>query len=327
MIKVSVIVPIYNAGVYLNDCLLALQNQTLQEAEFILVLDCPTDGSDSVARQFAEKDKRFIVMENKENLHIGQSRNYGLQHAHGEYVAFCDHDDCMLPDMYEKMYNEALLQQADILLSTPAIEEDDVITTWEDIRPQAGTNYRDYMLRDLLSFGGAAQGISHFSYIHPNLYKRQLITDYALTFVDTKVINPEDVLFNIETAWYAKRIFYTPHPYYHHRMLESSTGHQTAYINWEKRFRATEYVYDFLQKQNAYAAYKEDFYLMAQKKLSDGLISILCNHLGFWAFVSAYRQARRLSFTKEAFAHYRDDIPRPYAKKMFRALLAFLLAH
>ena len=182
-------------------------------------------------------------------------------------------------------------------------------------------------MRDLLSFGGSALGISHFSYIHPNLYKRQLITDKALTFVDTKVINPEDVLFNIETVWYAKSIFYTPHPYYHHRMIESSAGHQTAYINWEKRFKATEYVYNFLQKQNAYAAYKEDFYLMAQKKLSDGLISILCNHLGFKTFVSAYKQARRLPFTQEVFAHYRDDIQRPYAKKQFRALLAFLLAH
>ena len=66
---------------------------------------------------------------------------------------------------------------------------------------------------------------------------------------------------------------------------------------------------------------------MAQKKLSDGLISILCNHLGFRTFVYAYKQARRLPFTKETFAHYRDDIQRPYAKKLFRALLAFLLAH
>ena len=57
--KVSIIVPIYNAGEYLTSCLDSLINQTLKEIEIICVLDCPTDGSDKIVKEFAEKDERI----------------------------------------------------------------------------------------------------------------------------------------------------------------------------------------------------------------------------------------------------------------------------
>ena len=86
IIKVSVIVPVYNAGVHLKKCLGSLSSQTLKEMEIILVLDCPTDGSDKVAEEFAQRDSRFRILRNSENLHIGNSRNEGLKVAKGETV-------------------------------------------------------------------------------------------------------------------------------------------------------------------------------------------------------------------------------------------------
>lgn len=62
--KVSVIVPVYNAGAYLVTCLDSLINQTLHEIEIILVLDCPTDGSAEIALSYASKDSRIRI-----NLH------------------------------------------------------------------------------------------------------------------------------------------------------------------------------------------------------------------------------------------------------------------
>ena len=75
--KVSIIVPIYNAGGFLSRCLDSLINQTLREIEIILVLDVPTDGSDKVAEMYAEQESRIKLVYNKSNLHIGFSRNEG----------------------------------------------------------------------------------------------------------------------------------------------------------------------------------------------------------------------------------------------------------
>ena len=77
--KVSIIVPIYNAGKFLEKCLDTLVNQTLKDIEIILVLDCPTDGSDRIAREYAEKDPRIRLIVNEQNLNIGLSRNEGLK--------------------------------------------------------------------------------------------------------------------------------------------------------------------------------------------------------------------------------------------------------
>ena len=103
LIKVSVIVPIYNAGENLVRCLDTIVNQTLKDIEIILVLDCPTDGSDVIAKNFAQQDSRIIILENTTNLHIGESRNRGIEIAKGEYLHFSDHDDYRELDMLEKI--------------------------------------------------------------------------------------------------------------------------------------------------------------------------------------------------------------------------------
>ena len=69
--KVSIIVPIYNAGKFLEKCLDTLVNQTLKDIEIIMVLDCPTDGSDRIAREYAEKAPRIRLKINEQNLNIG----------------------------------------------------------------------------------------------------------------------------------------------------------------------------------------------------------------------------------------------------------------
>lgn len=116
--KVSIIVPIYNAGKFLEKCLDTLIYQTLKDIEIILVLDCPTDGSDRIAREYAEKDPRIKLIFNKHNLNTGLSRNEGLKIAQGEYIGFSDHDDWRELDMYENLYRKAQKDKADVAISS-----------------------------------------------------------------------------------------------------------------------------------------------------------------------------------------------------------------
>ncbi len=326
MIKVSIIVPIYNAGAYLKDCLDALHAQTMQDAEFILVLDCPTDGSDDVAKQYAQNDSRFVIVKNDTNLHIGKSRNKGIDIAKGEYIAFCDHDDVMVPDMYEKLYHIAQKNNADCVISIPTIEENTIKTYWSIQTLDKTKNKKQIILKDLLSYGGTDQAISKYCYIHNVIYRTKVIKEHTIRFVDTHIITNEDVIFNIEFILRAHTIITFNESLYTHRLIQTSTGHQQTYLDWKKRFQEVEYVYQLLVNTKVYEMYKEDFYLMAQKKFLDGIIAILLHKEGLTTLSNAYRYIKSTPYGKLAFKNYRDNIQRPLLKKSGRKLIAAILA-
>ena len=106
MIKVSVIVPVFNTEKYKEKCLNSLINQTLQDIEIICVNDGSTDKSADIIKKFANKDSRFKLI-NQENKKQGAARNTGMKIAKGEYIGFVDSDDWVDLEYYEKLYNAA----------------------------------------------------------------------------------------------------------------------------------------------------------------------------------------------------------------------------
>ena len=98
--KVSVIMPVYNAGAYLRAAVDSVLAQTFKDFELILVDDGATDGSGAICDEYANSDSRVIVRHGR-NGGICASRNVGMDMARGEWIAFCDHDDFMEPTMLE----------------------------------------------------------------------------------------------------------------------------------------------------------------------------------------------------------------------------------
>lgn len=114
MIKVSVIVPVYNVENYLEKCLNSLMNQTLEDIEIIIVNDGSTDESQQIIDEYVKKSckvRAFI----KENGGLSDARNFGLGYAVGEYIGYVDSDDFVEYDMYELLYNRAKLEGSDIV--------------------------------------------------------------------------------------------------------------------------------------------------------------------------------------------------------------------
>lgn len=114
-LKVSVIIPVYNAVEHLKECLDSVVRQTLKEIEIICVDDGSTDGSAVILADHVNKDGRFIVL-TQQNRGAGVARNAGLEVARGDYVIFLDADDFFAPDMLEKMHARAVASEADIVL-------------------------------------------------------------------------------------------------------------------------------------------------------------------------------------------------------------------
>lgn len=113
-IKVSVIMPVYNSGEYLQTAVDSILSQSLKDIELILVDDGSTDGSSEKCDEYAKKDKRVVVIHQK-NGGICNARNAALKVARGEYIGFSDHDDEYVPGYLEHAYNAAIFNNADLV--------------------------------------------------------------------------------------------------------------------------------------------------------------------------------------------------------------------
>lgn len=112
-VKVSVVMPVYNAMPHLKDCLVSLRDQSLRDFEMILVDDGSTDGSLDVLRDFADSDPfDRVILLTQEHQGAGTARNLGLDHAQGEYVAFLDADDVFDKGMLGRAYGKAKADRA-----------------------------------------------------------------------------------------------------------------------------------------------------------------------------------------------------------------------
>lgn len=107
MQKVSVIIPIYNAEMYLRECFDSIIDQTLEDIEIICINDGSTDSSLDIVKEYAGKDGRIIIID-KQNEGVAIARNLGIDRATGEYVCFMDSDDYYPSnDILEELYNKA----------------------------------------------------------------------------------------------------------------------------------------------------------------------------------------------------------------------------
>ncbi len=114
MVKISVIVPVYNVGSYLTRCLDSLVKQTLKEIEIICINDGSSDNSLDILIEYSQKDSRIQII-NQSNKGVSEARNAGIKIAQGEYLAMVDPDDFIEKDMLEILYDKAIKSDADIV--------------------------------------------------------------------------------------------------------------------------------------------------------------------------------------------------------------------
>ncbi|MDD3876092.1 MAG: glycosyltransferase family 2 protein [Bacteroidales bacterium] len=99
---ISVLMPVYNAGIYLKDAIESILNQTFREFEFIIIDDGSTDGSLDIIKSYT--DKRIRLIENGENIRLIATLNKGIELSEGKYIARMDADDISLPDRLQKQF-------------------------------------------------------------------------------------------------------------------------------------------------------------------------------------------------------------------------------
>ena len=206
MVKVSIIVPVYNVYKYLDKCLKSLVNQTLKDIEIIVVNDGSPDNSqdiiDKYVKEYPDKIKSFV----KENGGQGSARNFGIKKASGEYIGYVDSDDFVREDMYQLLYNKAKSENLDICICANYIAyEDSSKLICED-------NY--YVINDNKEnafFGKLA--------VWNKIYKKSIVENLSFR----SMVWYEDVDFTVSALEKAKKIGYVDDALYYYLYREGST--------------------------------------------------------------------------------------------------------
>lgn len=117
--KISVIIPVFNASKYLDKCIDSLLSQTIDLIEIIFVDDCSTDNSLQILKkrvsEFSNKGYEIKIVEHKVNRGSASARNSGLERVTGKYIGWLDADDYIDPHMFEKLFDQVESENADII--------------------------------------------------------------------------------------------------------------------------------------------------------------------------------------------------------------------
>jgi len=152
MIKVSVVIPVYNVGEYIAKCLDSVLAQTLKEIEIICIDDASTDNSKEVVLNYIEKGKPIKLIEHEINKGVSPSRNDGIDAACSKYIAFIDADDYVSENYLEELYNSAIKYNADIVFTN------NIINVKEGKHHYPNFNRVDKWKKDI-----SLSGLSHFT--------------------------------------------------------------------------------------------------------------------------------------------------------------------
>jgi glycosyltransferase involved in cell wall biosynthesis len=245
MIKVSVIVPVYNMEKYLEKCMDSLLNQTLEEIEIIVIDDGSTDKSPEILERYKTLSDKIICVR-KENGGRSDARNDGLPYATGEYIGYLDSDDYVDSEMYEVMYNKASEQGSDIvecnLHHTYAGYEDTEIVA------------KYYTQEELLCNG---RGVAW-----NKIYKRDWLVEANVKF--PKGLIYEDMAFFWKLVPYIRKYDYVDIAPVHYVQRSSSINNASSERTMHV-FDILRDVTDFYKEHGFYEQYEKEFeYLYAR---------------------------------------------------------------
>ena len=225
MKKISVIIPVYNSEAYIGQCVQSLISQTYQNWEALLIDDGSTDHSLEICENLSRADGRFKVF-HQENKGVSAARNYGLDHAGEEYVAFLDSDDAIHPLLFEEMIRQ--------------IEEANVEMAFCDFIPLkdqqmdaalAGASPQDKRPRWQIGDGAEAERWFHIDHKEAlcrisGIVSRNLIG--SLRFDETLSYG-EDTIFMYFLFSRQVRTAYSPRQWYYYRLNSQGLCHHVEF--------------------------------------------------------------------------------------------------
>ncbi len=307
-IRLSIIIPVYNVEPYLQRCLDSLVSSPVKEMEILLVNDGSTDETDTICRQYADRDKRIRYYV-KKNGGQSSARNLGLDYARGEYVCFIDGDD-----MVEKHFPETILAH----LEDPSV---DLLYFSTEIRNENMERMRNTKTEPDMQVLGDDKDRLHFicnvylrnwtNHVCDKCYRMDIIRRNKLHFVTNRVVLEEDLCFNLLYLPYVRTARCIDNILYYYILRENSTMGK-ARDNWSLRFskmgQLLKIVYDVYRNADENLLLEQKFPLisgmvlhkmtfdLSKRKLTE-LVQYISNRDFFvnnWKWILRHRRETKL---------------------------------
>lgn len=210
-LKLSIIIPVYNAANTLNDCLLALKGQKYTNVEYIFINDCSTDNSLDIINKFAfdmrSQGVEVKVISHSVNGGVAKARNTGLDNATGDYIYYIDADDYIDDDALESMVRIVEEYDLDIL----GVEWNLCFSRNERYMQQAFFSTPNQAITNLMC------GVMRWN-LWLYLVKRSLYEDNKIRFIPGANMG-EDMQVMIKLFMNSKNVKLINKPYYHYRHI------------------------------------------------------------------------------------------------------------
>ena len=226
MPKFSIIIPVYNVGKYLNDCLVSVMRQSFVDWECICVDDGSIDGSRDVIERFVALDKRFQLVA-QDNVGVGGARNAGIDLAQGEWICFVDGDD-YISESWLKSAATAIARHphAEILALPNGLEEIDEVQEYYEITDASLCKGQEVRMKELVGAYAKRWAARHYSrngWAVLSFVKRSFVGSTRFN-VDVRI--KEDILFFLELTLRLNRIVIANYTGYLYRQRAGSALHR-----------------------------------------------------------------------------------------------------
>ena len=256
MSEISVIIPVYNVEKYLKECLNSISNQSFRDLEIICVNDGSTDNSLDILKNHAENDDRVTII-TQENQGLGAARNRGFHHATGNYVYFIDSDDYLELDALEKLHENAISNQSQmVLFMYQTVDENGIVK-----KRNSGFNiYKIFGDIDYNNFSFTYDDVrkyimnSSFSACL-KLYKKDFVDNIDFSF--PAGVSFEDIPVHVRVMLEAKSMSFVPESLYNYRTNPDSIINSNA--NCFDIFTNIDLVEEYLIESDHYDELENEF--------------------------------------------------------------------
>ena len=259
-VKVSIVIPVYNASAFLDYSINSILNQTLKDIELVCVNDGSKDNSLEILKDFAQKDSRIHIID-QENGGCGAARNRGLDNVHGKYVYFFDPDDFLVPNALEELYNNAINNDSDLVLFKLAFwiegQPIDYSQPYFDLDEYfIGVDFNNFTFNhnDIKRYVMNAKAFAPWF----KLYRTDFLKAYDDFYFPVN-LPFDDVPFHVKSLLRASRISFVPDFFYHYKIDNPNSVNSTS-SNSIKIINIINIVEDFLRKDGFYEDFKKEFY-------------------------------------------------------------------
>lgn len=232
---ISIVVPIYNAELYLQECIDSILNQSYKDIELILVNDGSTDGSLNICKSY--QDSRVVIVD-KENGGVSSARNKGIDIAKGEFIGFVDSDDTLPYESLSILHQAITENKTDAVIGSFHYQYGNKIV-FHSQRLHEGMYECQNILSDFLD-DGTLSGFLIGS-LCGALYRRDIIVENNIRLVEG-LKNNEDGLFNFDFALKARTIMAISSVVYNYRQDDGST------ISLRKYEKFGDKIFQYLDK-------------------------------------------------------------------------------